>query len=134
MDRYPYPLALSIFLVQVALGTLLFATFQEWAPAALGVGDGWGGYLLAAYGGARFLFEAPTGAISNRVERRLGLLIGYALMLPAIGLMAISRRRSRLLRACGPARVRDGVPLARDIRDERRPLRPGPPREGDRLS
>ena len=88
---YPYPLALSVFLVQVGLGTILFATFQEWAPAALGVGDGWGGYLLAAYGGARFLFEAPSGAISDRVERRLGLLIGYALMLPAIGLMAVVR-------------------------------------------
>jgi MFS family permease len=44
--------------------------------------------LLGAYGGARFLSEAPTGALSDRIERRIGLLVGFALMLPAIALMA----------------------------------------------
>lgn len=97
MGRYPYPLALAIFLVQVALGILLFATFQQWVPGELGAGDAWGGYLLGAYGGARFLFETPTGAISDRIERRLGLLLGFALMLPAIGLMSFVRNEQLFL-------------------------------------
>ncbi len=91
MRPYPYVLGLSTFFVQVALGTILFATFQKWVPAELGVSDGWGGYLLAAYGAARFAFEAPTGAISDRVERRLGLLIAFTLMIPAIALMTFVR-------------------------------------------
>lgn len=97
MGSYPYPLALAIFLVQVALGILLFATFQQWVPAELGASDAWGGYLLGAYGGARFLFETPTGAISDRIERRLGLLLGFALMLPAIATMALARNEHLFL-------------------------------------
>lgn len=99
LGRYPYPLALAIFLVQVAIGILLFATFQEWVPTALGTSDAWGGYLLGAYGGARFVFETPTGAITDRIERRLGLLLGFALMLPAIALMAFLRNEFAFL-AC----------------------------------
>ncbi len=97
MGSYPYPLALAIFLVQVALGILLFATFQQWVPSELGASDAWGGYLLGAYGGARFLFETPTGAISDRIERRLGLLLGFALMLPAIALMSVARNQHLFL-------------------------------------
>jgi MFS family permease len=87
--RFPLPLALAVFLAQIGLGMVLFAAFQEYVPRHLGVGAGWGGYLLAAYGLARFAFETPTGAISDRVERRLALLLGFVLMLPAIGLMAV---------------------------------------------
>ncbi|WP_322796810.1 MFS transporter [Tepidiforma sp.] len=94
---YPFPLGLAILLVQAALGILLFATFQAWVPRHLGGGDGWGGYLLAAYGAARFLFETPTGAIADRIERRTGLLIGFALMLPAILLMLLVRERHAYL-------------------------------------
>jgi len=89
--RYPLPLALAILLVQGALGILLFAVFQEWVPHELGASDAWGGYLLAAYGAARFLLETPTGAIADRIERRAGLLLGFLLMLPAIALMAAVR-------------------------------------------
>jgi MFS family permease len=84
---FPYPLALAIFLLQVALGIILLATFQVFVPDEMGTSDAWPGYLLGAYGAARFLFETPTGAISDRIERRLGLLIGFAFMLPAIVLM-----------------------------------------------
>ncbi|HEY4668381.1 MAG TPA: MFS transporter [Tepidiformaceae bacterium] len=84
---YPYPLALAIFLLQIALGIILLATFQVFVPDELGTSDAWPGYLLGAYGAARFVFETPTGAISDRIERRLGLLIGFACMLPAILLM-----------------------------------------------
>lgn len=80
-----------MFLVQVALGVILFATFQQWVPGETGAGDAWGGYLLGAYGGARFTFETATGALSDRIERRLGLLVGFTLMLPTIALMAIAR-------------------------------------------
>ncbi len=89
--KYPYALAFVVLLVQIALGILLFATFQEWVPSELGAGDEWGGYLLAAYGGSRFLFEAPTGAISDRMERRIGVLFGFALMLPVIAFMGFAR-------------------------------------------
>ncbi|MGE3076183.1 MAG: MFS transporter [Dehalococcoidia bacterium] len=89
--KYPYALGVVVLFVQVALGILLFATFQEWIPSELGAGDQWGGYLLAAYGGSRFLFEAPTGAISDHMERRIGILFGFALMLPAILLMGLAR-------------------------------------------
>ena len=97
LGRYPYPLGLAIFLVQVAIGILLFATFQEWVPTALGTSDAWGGYLLAAYGAARFVFETPTGAISDRIERRFGLLAGFSLMIPAIGLMMFVRNEYAFL-------------------------------------
>ncbi len=97
LGRYPYPLGVAIFLVQVAVGILLFATFQEWVPTALGTSDAWGGYLLAAYGGARFIFETPTGAISDRIERRFGLLAGFVLMIPAIGLMMFVRNEYAFL-------------------------------------
>lgn len=80
-----------MFLVQVAIGVVLFATFQEYVPNTLGASDAWPGYLLAAYGGARFVFETPTGAISDRIERKLGLLAGFGLMIPAVGLMAAFR-------------------------------------------
>jgi MFS family permease len=84
---YPLPLALAILLVQVAIGILIFATFQQWVPRELGTTDAWGGYLLAAYGAGRFLLETPTGALVDRVERRAGLLLGFLLMIPAIVLM-----------------------------------------------
>ena len=89
--RYPLPLALAILLVQGALGIILFAAFQEWVPRELDTSDAWGGYLLAAYGAARFLLETPTGALADRVERRAGLLLGFLLMLPAIALMGAVR-------------------------------------------
>lgn len=95
--RYPLPLALAILLVQAALGILLFATFQEWVPRRLGASDAWGGYLLASYGAARFLLETPTGAIADRLERRAGLLLGFLLMFPSIGLMAAVRQEHAYL-------------------------------------
>jgi len=96
-QSYPLALGLSIALVQVALGIVLFASFQEWVPRELDAGDAWGGYLLAMYGGARFVFETPAGALSDRIERRLGLLLGFALMVPALTLMAIVQDRHAFL-------------------------------------
>ena len=89
LSSLPFGLGAAIFLVQVALGVILFATFQEFVPNELGASDAWAGYLLAAYGLARFVFETPTGAISDRIERKLGLLVGFASMVPAVLLMGI---------------------------------------------
>ena len=89
LSSLPFGLGAAIFLVQVGLGTILFATFQEFVPNNLGASDAWAGYLLGAYGLARFLCETPTGAVSDRIERKLGLLVGFASMLPAILLMAL---------------------------------------------
>lgn len=89
----PYNLAVVVLLVQVALGLVLFAGFQEYVPDHLAVDSGWAGYLLAAYGAGRFLFEGVTGAVSDAVERKLGLVAGFALMAPAIGLMAVVENR-----------------------------------------
>lgn len=83
----PHALGLGIFCAQVALGIVIFAIFQEFVPNNLGASDGFGGYLLALYGGARFLSETPAGAISDRIERKHALLVGFALMIPALALM-----------------------------------------------
>ncbi|MXX18410.1 MAG: MFS transporter, partial [Dehalococcoidia bacterium] len=83
----PHALGFSIFCAQVALGIVIFAIFQEFVPNNLGASDGFGGYLLALYGGARFLSETPAGAISDRIERKYALLLGFALMVPALALM-----------------------------------------------
>ena len=87
----PHALGLGVFCAQVALGVVLFAVFQEFAPNGLGAGDAFGGYLLSFYGGARFLSETPAGAISDRIPRTRALLLGFALMLPALALMAVVR-------------------------------------------
>lgn len=84
MSRFPLALGLTIVFLQIATGIMLFAIFQEYVPSQLGAGDAWGGILLATYGGARFLSEAPTGAISDRIERKSTLLIGFAFVLPAL--------------------------------------------------
>ncbi len=83
----PFSLGIAIFCAQVALGIVIFAIFQEFVPNDLGASDGFGGYLLALYGGARFLSETPAGAITDRIERKYGLLLGFALMIPALVLM-----------------------------------------------
>jgi len=87
--RFPYPLGASIFFGQVAVGIVLFAIFQEYVPHELGTNDAWPGYLLTAYGAARFLSETPAGAFSDRVERKLGILVGFALSIPAVLAMAL---------------------------------------------
>lgn len=87
--RYPVPLVAAMFLTQVALGLILFATFQDYVPRELGVSNAWPGYLVAAYGAGRFLFETPTGAISDRIERKFALISGLLLMLPAVALMGL---------------------------------------------
>jgi MFS family permease len=84
----PLPLGLVVVLVQIALGLVLFAVFQQYVPNRLDAGDAWGGYLLSAYGLARFASETPTGAIADRIERKLALLIGLAVMLPALAVMS----------------------------------------------
>lgn len=86
---FPWPLGAVVFLVQVGLGIILFAVFQEYVTAELGTGDAWPGILIGAYGGARFLGETPTGAISDQIERKLGILAGFTLITAAIALMSI---------------------------------------------
>lgn len=87
----PLGLGGTVLLVQVAVGLILFATFQEYVPNALDTGDALPGLLVTAYGGARFLFEGPTGALTDRIERKLGLLLGFAIMAVAVALMATVR-------------------------------------------
>lgn len=90
---FPYPLGLAILLVQIAIGIVLFAVFQEFVPSELGASDAWPGYMIAAYGAARFLSETPTGAITDRIERKIGLLIGFGFMVPAVLLMALVQEK-----------------------------------------
>lgn len=84
---FPLGLGMAVFLFATAIGTTLFAVFQEHVPALLGVSDAWGGYLLGAYGAARFLCETPTGALSDRAGRRSSLLVGLAVVALALGLV-----------------------------------------------
>lgn len=94
---FPLPLGLAIFLIQISIGIILFSVFQEFVPNQMGTTDAWPGYMLASYGAARFIFETPTGAISDRVERKLALLIGFVLMLPAVILMGLVREKTAYL-------------------------------------
>jgi MFS family permease len=82
--RVPIPLGAMMVLFQASLGIVLFAVFQEYVPVRLGSGNAWGGYLLAAYGLARFVSETPTGMLTDRVERKLALLLGLLVATPAI--------------------------------------------------
>ncbi len=85
----PAGLGLVVFFVQIAIGITLFAIFQEYVTAELGKGDAWPGILIGGYGGARVLSETPTGAISDRIERKLGILVGFTFVAIAIALMAL---------------------------------------------
>ena len=96
-ERFPVALALMIVLLQVATGIMLFAIFQEYVPGELAAGDAWGGILLATYGAARFVSEAPTGAISDRIERKSTLLLGIAIVLPALLAASASEERFAFL-------------------------------------
>ena len=69
LGQAPYPLAASVLFAQIALGVVLFAIFQEFVPLQLEARDSWTGYLLAIYGGSRFIFEPFAGALSDRIER-----------------------------------------------------------------
>jgi MFS family permease len=77
-----------MFFAQVALGTVLFAVFQEYLPNDLDAGDAFPGYVIAAYGGARFFGEPFTGLLSDRMNRRNNLLAGLLVMMLAFALMA----------------------------------------------
>ena len=95
--RFPFALGLAIFLVQTAIGAILFSIFQQYVPVKLGAGDAWGGYLLAAYGAARFVSETPAGAFTDRVERKLVILVGFALMVPAVAVMSVWQSNAMFL-------------------------------------
>ncbi len=88
----PAPLGLVVFLSQVGLGIVLFAVFQEYVPKRLGAGDGWGGYLLGAYGAARFMTETPSGVIADRLRRKSSLMLGFLFLVPAMAAMATVER------------------------------------------
>ncbi len=89
LGQAPYPLAASVLFAQIALGIVLFAIFQEFVPLELEARDSWTGYLLAIYGGSRFIFEPFAGALSDRIERKLGMVLGFSLMLIGLVLMGI---------------------------------------------
>ena len=89
LRQAPYPLAATVLFSQIALGIVLFSIFQEFVPFKLEARDAWTGYLLAIYGGSRFIFEPFAGAISDRVERKLGMILGLILMLTGLALMGL---------------------------------------------
>jgi MFS family permease len=87
--RFPVPLGFVVFFVQVGIGIILFAIFQEYVTRELGTGDAWPGILIGAYGAARFVGETPTGALSDQIERKLGMLLGFTGIIGAIALMSL---------------------------------------------
>ena len=87
LGQAPYPLAAAVLFAQIALGIVLFSIFQEFVPFKLEARDAWTGYLLAIYGGSRFIFEPFAGALSDRIERKLGMILGLILMLTGLALM-----------------------------------------------
>ena len=93
----PYALALTLGLSQLALGIMLFAAFQEFVTRELGASDAWPGYLLGCYGGARVASDLPAGALSDRRSRKFGVLLGSAVSLPAVVLVATVREPAAYL-------------------------------------
>ena len=93
----PFGLAGTVYLVQVAVGLIIFATFQQFVPDALDTGDALPGILVTVYGAARFLFETPSGAITDRIERKRGMLLGFIIMGASVALMAFVREPAAYL-------------------------------------
>jgi MFS family permease len=77
-------LAIIVFLWQAAVGVYFLSLVQQYLPQQLDTGMAYPGYAMAAYGIAKFLWQAPAGWIADRVGRRQTMMAGMALSLPVL--------------------------------------------------
>ncbi len=80
-------LAAVMFLWQAFVGIYFLSLVQQYLPQQLHAGLAYSGYAMATYGIAKFLVQAPAGWVSDRIGRRVTMLFGVAVSVPALWLM-----------------------------------------------
>ncbi len=83
------PLAAVVFVWQAFVGIYFLSLVQQYLPQALHAGLAYSGYAMASYGIARFVTQAPAGWVSDRIGRRIMMLVGVAISVPALWLMML---------------------------------------------
>lgn len=77
-------LSLIVFLWQASVGVFFLSLVQQYLPEELHAGAAFPGYAMALYGAARFLWQAPSGWLADRLGRRLMMVVGGACTLPIL--------------------------------------------------
>lgn len=77
-------LSLIVFLWQASVGVFFLSLVQQYLPEELHAGAAFPGYAMALYGAARFLWQAPSGWLADRLGRRLMMVAGGACTLPIL--------------------------------------------------
>ncbi|HYM16006.1 MAG TPA: MFS transporter [Dehalococcoidia bacterium] len=80
-------LAIVVFLWQAAVGIYFLSLVQQYLPQALHAGLAYPGYAMASYGVAKFAWQPAAGWIADRIGRRVTMVAGMALSIPALTLM-----------------------------------------------
>ena len=80
-------LSAVVFLWQAFVGIYFLSLVQQYLPQALHAGLAYSGYAMASYGIAKFVWQTPAGWISDRIGRRVTMLAGVAVSVPALWLM-----------------------------------------------
>ncbi len=76
-----------VFLWQAAVGIYFLSLVQQYLPQALHSGPAFPGYAMASYGVAKFAWQPAAGWIADRAGRRITMVAGMALSVPALVLM-----------------------------------------------
>jgi MFS family permease len=76
-----------VFLWQAAVGIYFLSLVQQYLPQALHSGPAFPGYAMASYGVAKFAWQPAAGWIADRAGRRITMIAGMALSVPALVLM-----------------------------------------------
>ncbi len=85
--RRLFQLLAVMFLWQAFVGIYFLSLVQQYLPQQLHAGLAYSGYAMATYGIAKFVVQAPAGWLSDRVGRRITMLFGVAISVPALWLM-----------------------------------------------
>lgn len=80
-------LSAVVFLWQAFVGIYFLSLVQQYLPQELHAGLAYSGYAMASYGIAKFIWQTPAGFISDRIGRRITMLAGVAMSVPALWLM-----------------------------------------------
>ena len=82
-------LSAVVFVWQAFVGIYFLSLVQQYLPQELHAGLAYSGYAMASYGIARFVAQTPAGWMSDRIGRRVTMLIGVAISVPALWLMML---------------------------------------------
>jgi len=84
-------LAVIVFLWQAAVGVYFLSLVQQYLPQRLDTGAAFPGYAMASYGVAKFVWQPVAGWIADRAGRRITMVAGMSVNLPALALMMLVR-------------------------------------------